>query len=208
MAYVSPRASVCFVVVLFTIAAMPSATATAAANPIHVTVVGDSVAASMQHVPSAQTTLRRGLDVRLDVEVCRRLVQPSCAFRGAKPSTALQAVQSPGRSLGHVLVVDVGYNEGAEGYGAGVDRVMRAALAQGVNGVVWVTLREQNDIYRQTNVVIRKAEKRWPQMQVADWNDYSAGKPWFRGDGRLHMGTAGATAFAAFLRPHIFRAAS
>ena len=43
-------------------------------------------------------------------------------------------------------------------------------------------------------------------MQVADWNDYSAGKPWFRGDG-LHMGTAGATAFAAFLRPHIFRAA-
>ena len=43
-------------------------------------------------------------------------------------------------------------------------------------------------------------------MLVADWNDYSAGKPWFRGDG-LHMGTAGATAFAAFLRPHIFRAA-
>ncbi len=44
-------------------------------------------------------------------------------------------------------------------------------------------------------------------MLVADWNDYSAGKPWFRGDG-LHMSTAGATAFATFLRPHIFRAAS
>ena len=207
MAHMSPRASVCFFVVLFTIAAMPSAAATAAAKPIRVTVVGDSVAASMQHVPTAQTALRKGLDVRLDLEVCRRLVQPSCAFGGSKPSTALQAVRSSGRSLGHVLVVDVGYNEGSEGYGAGVDRVMRAALAQGVSGVVWVTLREQNDIYRQTNVAIRKAERRWPKMQVADWNDYSAGKPWFREDG-LHMGAAGATAFAAFLRPHIFRSAS
>ena len=44
-------------------------------------------------------------------------------------------------------------------------------------------------------------------MLIADWNAYSAGKPWFRGDG-LHMGTAGATAFATFLRPYIFRAAS
>jgi len=170
-------------------------------------VVGDSVAASMEYVLSARTALRRGLDVRLDLEVCRRLVQPSCAFRGAKPSTALQAVQAAGRSLGRVLVVDVGYNEGAEGYGAGVDRVMRTALAQGANRVVWVTLREQNDIYRRTNVAIRKAARRWPQMRVADWNDYSAGKPWFRGDG-LHMDTVGATAFAAFLRPHILRAAS
>ncbi len=160
----------------------------------------------MQHVPSAQTALRKGLEVRLDLEVCRRLVQPSCAFRGSKPSTALQAVESSGRSLGRVLVVDVGYNEGARGYGAGVDRVMRAALAQGVHGVVWVTLREQNGIYRQTNIAIRRAATRWPQMLVADWNLYSAGKPWFRGDG-LHMGTAGAAAFAAFLRPHIFRAA-
>ncbi len=171
------------------------------------TVIGDSVAASMQHVPSAQTTLRKGLEVRLDLEVCRRLVQPSCAFRGSKPSTALQAVESSGRSLGRVLVVDVGYNEGAPGYGAGVDRVMRAALAQGVHGVVWVTLRDQKGIYRQTNVAIRRAATRWRQMFVADWNLYSAGKPWFRGDG-LHMGTAGAAAFAAFLRPHIFRAAS
>ncbi|CAN5355017.1 hypothetical protein BH20ACT13_BH20ACT13_04800 [soil metagenome] len=169
--------------------------------------MGDSVAASLQYVPSARTTLKKGLEVRLDLEVCRRLVQPSCAFEGAKPSTALQAVRSSGRSLGRVLVVDVGYNEEAQGYGPGIDRVMRAALAQGAKGVVWVTLRERNDIYRRTNIAIRSAAKRWPQMQVADWNEYSARKPWFRGDG-LHMGTAGATAFAAFLRPHIFRAAA
>ncbi len=202
----SRRASPSLFVAALTVVTLAAA-ANAATKPIRVTVVGDSVAASMQNVPSAQAALRKGLEVRLDLEVCRRLVQPSCAFRGSKPSTALQAVLSSGGSLGHVLVVDVGYNEGAEGYGAGVDRVMSAALAQGVSGVVWVTLRERNGIYRQTNVAIRKAEKRWPQMQVADWNDYSAGKPWFREDG-LHMGTVGANAFAAFLRPHIFRAAS
>ena len=192
---------------LVSVTALLGATASAAPTPIRVTIVGDSVAASMEHVPSAATVLRKGLEVRLDLEVCRRLVQPSCAFKGSTPSTALQAVRSSGRSLGHVLVVDVGYNEGANGYGAGVDRVMRSALAQGVSGVVWVTLREQNDIYRRTNIAIRKAARRWPRMQVADWNDYSAGKPWFRGDG-LHMVAAGATAFATFLRPHIFRAAS
>ena len=207
MAHMSPRVSASFVAALLATIALLAATASAAPKPIRVTVVGDSVAASMEYVPSARTALRKGLDVRLDLEVCRRLVQPSCAFQGAKPSTALQAVQSSGRSLGRVLVVDVGYNEGAEGYGAGVDRVMRAALAQGVSGVVWVTLRERNGIYRRTNIAIRKAGMRWPQMQVADWNHYSAGKPWFRGDG-LHMDSAGATAFAAFLRPHIFRAAS
>ncbi len=106
-----------------------------------------------------------------------------------------------------MLVVDVGYNESEHGYGAGIDRVMRAALAQGVNGVVWVTLREQRDIYRRTNVAIRRAARRWPQMQVADWHDYSAGEPWFREDG-LHMGITGANAFAAFLRPSSSRAAS
>ena len=106
-----------------------------------------------------------------------------------------------------MLVVDVGYNESEHGYGAGIDRVMRAALAQGVNGVVWVTLREQRDVYKRTNVAIRRAARRWPQMQVADWHDYSAGEPWFREDG-LHMGITGANAFAAFLRPYIFRAAS
>ncbi len=54
-----------------------------------------------------------------------------------------------------------------------------------------VTLREERDTYAQTNVAIRAATRRWPQLQVADWNAYSSGKPWFNSDG-LHMGAAGA----------------
>ena len=189
------------------IVAMFGSVASGASSPMQVTFVGDSVPASIEYVPSAQRILERGLAVRLDLEVCRRLVQQGCVYMGSTPSTALQAVQSYRRSLGQVLVVNVGYNESEYGYGAGIDRVMRAALAQGAKGVVWVTLREQIDIYRGTNIVIRRAAKRWPQMQLADWQIYSAGKPWFRGDG-LHMKPTGANAFAAFVRSYIFRAAA
>ena len=116
-------------------------------------------------------------------------------------------MQSLGHALGDVLIVDVGYNESASGYREGIDRVMRAARAQGASGVVWVLLRETRDIYRETNAVIRSAQKRWPELLVADWNAYSRGKPWFSSDG-LHMGVTGADALAAFLRPYVFRAAA
>jgi hypothetical protein len=177
---------------------------------LRATFVGDSVSASISYVPTAQARLERGMRVRLDLAVCRRLVEPSCSYDGSAPSTALQAVQSYGHSLGKVLIVKVGYNESAAGYGRGIDRVMRAAIADGATGVVWVTLREQgsySSLYHATNAVIRQAGTRWPQLVVADWNSYSAGKPWFGSDG-LHLSTTGATALATFLRPYILRAAA
>ena len=174
------------------------------------TFVGDSISASISYSTTAQKQLKRGLAVRLDVKVCRRLVQPSCTFQGSTPTTALQAVQSYGRSLGRVLIVKVGYNEDGRGYGDGINRIMRAALAQGAVGVVWVTLREEgrySSLYRGMNAAIKKTAKRWPQLLVADWNAYSAGKPWFGSDG-LHLSARGATELAAFLRPYVFRAAN
>jgi hypothetical protein len=189
-------------------ATMVAGTGAAATKvPVRVTFVGDSVPASIMYSPRAKSILARGLATRLDLRVCRRLATESCWYQGSAPPSALQSVQSMGRSLGDVLIVDVGYNESAYGYRDGIDRVMRAARAQGAAGVVWVLLRETRDEYRQTNTVIRAAQKRWPQLIVADWNAYSRGKPWFSSDG-LHMGVAGADALAAFLRPYAFRAAS
>ena len=72
-----------------------------------------------------------------------------------------------------------------------------------VEGIVWVTLRETRDIYRRTNVAIRSEAKRWPQVQVADWNAHSSGRPWFRDDG-LHLNAGGASGLAALLRPLVF----
>jgi hypothetical protein len=180
--------------------------ADAARTPIKATFVGDSVAASITYVPSAEAKLERGgISTRLDLKVCRRLVQRSCSYQGSTPQTALQVVQSVGRSLGQVLIVKVGYNESARGYGQGIDRIMRAARAQGARGVVWLTLHEARDTYHWTNASIRRAAKRWPQLVVADWATYSRGKPWF-GDDRLHLTPAGANALAAFVRSFVFKA--
>ena len=44
-----------------------------------------------------------------------------------------------------MLVLNVGYNESAEGYSQDIDTIVRAALARGANGVVWLTLRETSD---------------------------------------------------------------
>ena len=194
-------------VAALTAAILAGSTAAATKAPVRVTFVGDSVPASIMYSPRAKSILARGLATRLDLRVCRRLATASCAYQGSAPTSALQSVQSLGHALGDVLIVDVGYNESASGYGDGIDRVMRAARAQGASGVVWVLLRETRDIYRETNAVIRSAQKRWPQLLVADWNAYSRGKPWFSSDG-LHMGVTGADALAAFLRPYVFRAAA
>jgi hypothetical protein len=183
---------------------------TAAADaraPVRVTFVGDSVPASITYVPSAEAQLRRGLAMRLDLRVCRRLVLPSCSFQGSAPTTALAAVRGYGRALGDVLILQVGYNESARGYLRGIDRVMRAALAEGARGVVWVTLRETLPTYHETNAAIHAASRRWPELIVADWNAYSRGRAWFGDDG-LHLTPSGAYALASFLRPFVLEAAS
>lgn len=172
-----------------------------------VTFVGDSVPASINYSTLARRVLSAGLSLRLDLRVCRRLVRTSCSYQGVTPPNALDAVVSYGRGLGDVLIVDVGYNEDSVGYRRGIDRIMRAALARGVKGVVWVTLRETIPTYRWTNGAIRSALARWRRLEVADWNVYSAGRPgWFGRDG-LHLTAAGADGLARFLRPYVLRAA-
>lgn len=181
-----------------------SATASPEAK-LRVTFVGDSVSKSIDYTPAAERVLERSFIIRLDLAVCRRLATPSCSYAGTTPSTGLQAVQSYGARLGDVLIVNVGYNEGSAGYRQGIDRVMRAAMRQGADGVVWVTLRETRDIYASTNDTIRAATKRWKRLVVADWHAYSAGKGWFGSDG-LHLTPTGAEAMARFLRPYVFQA--
>jgi len=169
---------------------------------MRVTVIGDSITASFNYVASAKRYLGKGLDLRSDAVVCRRLVAASCSFQGATPPTVLQVVGTQGRALGPVVVVNVGYNDWAAVYD--VDRVMKALKAAGVRHVIWVTLREAGSnasIYAQSNARIRSADRRWgARLVVADWNAYSRGKPWFRGDG-LHLTSSGALGLARLLRP-------
>ena len=174
-----------------------------------VTVIGDSVTASFNYVAAARRYLGKGLDLRSDAVVCRRLVATSCPFQGATPSTALDVVTVEGHRLGSVVVINVGYNDWVAVYD--VDRVMRALKAAGVHTVIWVTLKEAGSyasIYAQTNARIRRADRRWRNsMVVADWNAYSRGKPWFGEDG-LHLSATGAMRLARFLRPLVLAGVS
>lgn len=179
------------------------------ATKTRVTVIGDSVTASFNYVAAARRYLGKGLDLRSDAVVCRRLVATSCPFQGTTPPTALDVVTAEGRRLGPVVVISVGYNDWVAVYD--VDRVMRALRAAGVQTVIWVTLREVGSyasIYAQTNARIRSADRRWrSSMVVADWNAYSRGKPWFGEDG-LHLSAIGAMRLARFLRPLVLAGVS
>jgi len=173
--------------------------ATAAEKP-RVTVIGDSVQASFSYVPKAVSRLGKGFDLKVDALVCRRLITSSCTYNGVTPKTALQVIQSKGRALGSVVVLNVGYNEGSGTYD--VNAVMRALRKAKVKGVVWVTLREQRSVYTAINARIRQAAGRWKGFALADWNAASSGKPWFGSDG-LHLNSAGAFALAGLIRQKV-----
>lgn len=186
--------------------ALLAASPTSASAKTRVTVIGDSITASFEYVPAAKRHLGKGLDLRSDAVVCRRLVVTGCAFRGSIPTSALELIGANRRSLGPVVVVNVGYNDWAAVYD--VDRVMSELAAAGVTTAIWVTLRETTANYARINERIRAAGRRWRQgMVVADWNTHSRGKPWFREDG-LHLTVSGAMGLARLLRPLVVAGSS
>ena len=178
----------------------------APAQPPRVTMFGDSVADSLQYVPEARRLLGNGLDLRLELTACRKLATPGCAYMGMHPISVLDIVEaSPHVALGDVVIVDVGYNEPAEHYDEGMSQVVSALVRLGVAHVLWVTMREQTDNYRQIDEIIREEARRWPQVEVLDWDAASRGEDWFQPDG-LHLNADGAFGLAEFLRPYVLAA--
>jgi hypothetical protein len=170
-----------------------------------VLVVGDSVSAALGYQPTLETGIAKGFDVKFDLQVCRRLATAGCPYSGRIPSSALDVVQGAARGS-DVLVVDVGYNDDPAAYGREMARVIRAAKEDGVKEIVWVNLRETQSLFTRINAVIGTEAQRFPLVQVADWNSWSAGKPWFRSDG-LHLTDSGAQGLALMLRVYIVSAA-
>ena len=171
-----------------------------------VTMFGDSVASSLDYVPEARQYLAQGLDLRLELAPCRKLVPPGCPYQGARPPSVLDLVQaSSPQQLGDVVIVDVGYNDPANNYDTDMPQVVEALLARDVGHVIWVTMREQDEDYRTINRIIRAQAQRWPQVEVADWDAASRGQDWFQADG-LHLNAAGALGLAKLLRPYVLAA--
>lgn len=194
------RTASALVAALVACALAGTASAGGSARP-RVTLFGDSVAAALVYQQAARRTLGKGLDLQIDAKVCRRLAETGCPYKGDRPESVLSLVTESARPLGSVVVIDVGYNDVPSDYGADLDRVMQALVRKGVTTVIWVTMQERRVLYRTTNAAIRTAARRWPQIQVADWDDASAAKPKWFGDDGLHLTSAGAVGLARFLRP-------
>ena len=165
-----------------------------------VTLVADSVGGVLFWQRRARDELGRGIDLRIDIRTCRRLVTEGCVYDGERPPSALEAIRDLGPALGQVAVIDVGYNDAPSGFAAGIDRVMRALVDAGVDQVVWITLRERQPSWADINDQIREARKRWPQLAVGDWELESRDHDDWFADG-IHMNWDGGEAFTRFLRP-------
>ena len=131
------------------------ARADAARTPPRVTMITDSVGGALYPGSLELETLAHGLDFRLEDAPCRKLVSPGCPSNDGVPPSVLDTIAKLGPELGQLVVVDVGYNDFAEGYDAGPGcRHAGAVLEHGVTRVVWVTLRE--------------SQAPWPEINAAD----------------------------------------
>jgi hypothetical protein len=171
-----------------------------------VTIFGDSAADVLDYVADAKQYLGQGLDVNWELRVCRRLVQLSCPYQGVRPPTVLDVVQASAKgALGSIAVVDVGYNDYVDQYQSDMDTVIKALIGNGVEHIIWTTMHEVRDDYRNINATIQAEAAKWPQVVIADWNADSQGQDWFNSDG-IHLNSAGAWGLARLLRPLILSA--
>jgi putative Ig domain-containing protein len=185
------------VVAAAAIAAAAGQSPAAAAAPPRVTFIGDSIPAGIQYEPAALRLLARGIDLDLQLAVCRRLVAESCPYKGTRPLTLVDLL--PTIRLGPTVIVGVGYNEPESDYADAVEASLDALRKAGVERVLWLTLRAERESYLRMNDTLRAARAQHPELTVVDWNLYSRSHPdWFQDDG-LHLGYDGAVAMATLI---------
>ena len=161
------------------------------------TIFGDSVASALNWDATARDVLEQDNRVTFDLAPCRRLWTPGCLT--PPPPSMLQDVQKMGRRIGPTVVALVGYNDDPHTFADGFGRTLKALRADGVQHVLWLTLRQVYPVYAETNATIRAAARKRPWMKVVDWNAYSEGhSTWFASDG-IHLSSEGAVEFAIFV---------
>jgi hypothetical protein len=154
----------------------------------------------------------QGAAITADLESCRRLFGVSCRGReGYAPTTAAAAILNAPGSY-DTVVVNVGYNDFSWTFSAGFEAVVGAARARGIPRIVWFTYREavgyqapQNAAdpwnYPLYNALLRSfvASGRYPEVEIAEWNAYTATRPDWLGPDGVHVTTAGARAAGEYV---------
>jgi len=163
-----------------------------------VTIIGDSVATGMLWHPDAIAVLERGLNVDWQVAVCRRVTGVSCPFEGETVPSLVDLVPTLG-TVSPIVVVEMGYNDFESTFAAGIDASVQVLLAHGAQHILWLTLRAVRHPYVRMNEMLSAAAKRYPQLELVDWNRYSRSHPdWFQGDGE-HLVESGGVAMATLM---------
>ena len=162
-----------------------------------VTFIGDSIATAIAYNEPSKTLLATGIDLDLQLAVCRRLVGDSCPYEGVRPPTLVDLL--PTIQLGSTVVVEVGYNDWEDPFADSVETSLLALRKAGAKRVLWLTLRADRTSYLSMNDVIRAAATRHPELTVVDWNLFSRSHPdWFQDDG-LHLNSMGALMMATLI---------
>ena len=174
-----------------------AASAAAAPDP-RVTVISDSVMTAVLWHPENVAILDQGVDLDMEVAVCRRLAGASCVFEGAAPPTLLDLLPSL-PNLGSTVVVEMGYNDFPSSFRANVDATIRQLTARGVSRIVWPTLNVSKPELAGMNQVLIEEMLANPQLSLVDWDTYSDGHPdWCQTDS-LHLMPAGGTGIATLV---------
>jgi hypothetical protein len=196
---VAPLLVVALVVVSCVALTVASAPRAETARP-RATVIGDSVMTALIWHEDALSILEKGIDLQVDVAVCRRLVGESCPYEGARAPTLLDVVHALGPRLGATVVVVVGYNEPESLFSQAVEESVSALLGAGVTRILWVTLAEATPAYAAMNDELIALEPRYPAMTIVDWDGASRDhRDWFQTDG-IHLTEAGGIGMAKLLR--------
>jgi hypothetical protein len=168
-------------------------------EPQRVTVIGDSVLTAVLWNGEPLEVLQHGLDVDMQVEVCRRLTGVSCPFEGQEAPTLMDTVNALGPRLRPTVVVEVGYNDYQDTFAENVEQSVSALLANGAKRILWLNLREAQQQYPSMNAVLVAAAQRHPELTVVDWNSDARDHPeWFQNDG-IHLVYPGAIALATLI---------
>lgn len=152
-----------------------------------------------------------------DAESCRRTLETSCWSREQyRPRNAVTALRDHAGEWGEVLVMMTGYNDSADGFTDGVEAILDEAGDQGIETVVWLSLRTKGvdyeeplhlangGTYRRANRALYElAAESDGALQIADWASHSADHPeWFESDG-AHLAAAGVEPLTDFIAAQV-----
>jgi hypothetical protein len=191
------------------------AAATPPADAPAVSLIGDSTMAGMQWNASTADDPRNivgnSYKLTFNAESCRRIVVASCRGRfGSTPQSVVPLMKTTLKGqLGEALVVMAGYDDASITNAA--DQVVAEAEAQGVVRVLWLNYRTNTkyilpgglaarDLYGSHNAALAAAAQRHSDLQILDWDGFTANQPgWFASDG-IHLNLVGADGLATFIK--------